>query len=397
MKRVLIIDDDCLAEKETILESFAETDVEPILCSTKEEAMKWINTKALFNCIVLDWFLEDDESSLLSQQILREIEGKYYAPVLIYTAHAENYRAAKEAGEITYPDNLIKEVDKVNFTEISAAVNSWLNENYTAQLSAVYLGEVYASIHKAFCDLNNIPHGNIASVYKHIIYENGNIDWNNDFIINLLLNEITSNESFRNNLIALVDEVRDINPATTPEDRKKVLNRILYYKSNSQYLANGDIVQITTNRDRVDTVKFGIIVTPNCDLAHKNTKYIEIIELIEHRTMPLRNTDGSISGNKNISHYFLPGVRKIDDSFIDLVAVYKSKKLLVSMGNDGNRYPEVNERLSYNGSFSVDNSACRINYLCSLMNPYKSEFMQKKNSHDSRIGIPEVYKYLNTP
>ncbi len=138
MKQILIIDDDCLNEEESIREGFAGTDVELFLCPTREEGMKLINSKALFDCIVLDWYLEDENSNL-SRLILKELENKYYAPILIYSNHAINFREERASGVFSYPENLICEVDKGDFKDIRTKVLDWLNKNTTAKLSNIIL------------------------------------------------------------------------------------------------------------------------------------------------------------------------------------------------------------------------------------------------------------------
>ena len=127
MNRVLIIDDEVIAESDLILEGFKQTSVEVILCSTKDEGLKWIHSKALFDCIVLDWFLEDPESSILSKQILKEIQSNYYTPVMIYSQHADDFKHEQELGNVTYPSNLIHVVQKNDFTEINKRIEEWLS------------------------------------------------------------------------------------------------------------------------------------------------------------------------------------------------------------------------------------------------------------------------------
>lgn len=390
MKRVIIIDDQAETQRESILEGFEGSDVELVLCPTKDEGMKWLESKALFDCIVLDWFLEEPESSILSRQILSSLNNKYFAPVLIYTAHAADFRHAKQNGEVSYPENLIREVDKNDFSEIKNAVEGWLNENYTAKLSRIYMEKVYDSVHKTFCDLIKLPHGNIASVYKSIIYEGGSIDWGSDFIINLLLQEVISDNNFRSEITTLITELQNAAPATTTEERKRIIGKLLYHKANSGYIANADIIRINIG----EQFEYGIITTPDCDLAQKNTKFVEFIELIPFGSRELLNKNESISTNGNANHFYLPTVHLHGEEFIDLVAVFKSKKLLVSLNNDGSRYPGVLNRVKYDGTFQLSTANCTVEYLCSLVNPYKSEFTQKRNSHDSRVGIPGIYQYL---
>src|ERR1700734_1755395 len=75
MKRILIIDDDCVQEEESIREGFAGTNIEVIHYPTKYKSSRWIKIRALFDCIVLDWYLEVPESPILSKQILLELKG----------------------------------------------------------------------------------------------------------------------------------------------------------------------------------------------------------------------------------------------------------------------------------------------------------------------------------
>lgn len=387
MKRVLIIDDDCLKEEESIREGFAGTGIELFLCSTREEGMKWINSKALFDCIVLDWYLEENNSNL-SQLILKALEREYYAPVLIYSNHALDFRQEKEAGVVTYPENLICEVEKGDFSDISTKVTEWLETNTTAKLSTIYLEKIYEKIHHTFWNLNEIPHGNIASVYKRISSENGNIDWANDFIVNLLLQNLISDENFRTRISELIAQIE--NPDTDANEKKKILNKILYFKSNSPYINNGDIFRIQMG----DTISYGIVTSPDCDLFQNKTKYIDFVELRKFQEdLGNGSLRTQIKNNKSDSHFLFLSLELENNTFTDLVAILKSKNRIVCCNKDAEKYPCVTNRIKYTDSLQIDNTDCTLTYICSLLNPYKSEFAQRKSSHDSRVGIPPVYEY----
>jgi hypothetical protein len=392
MKRVLIIDDDCFDEEESVRAGFEGTDIEPFLCDNKDDAIKHIRSKALFDCIVLDWFL-DGENSALSQLILKELEGNYYSPVLIYSAHSEDFKTVRDSGVITYPDNLIHEVAKDNFTDIRTKVEAWINSNTTAKLSNIYIEKVYEHIHKTFWKLNDIPDGNIAAIYKDIISDNGNIDWSDDFVINLLLQGIISNNDFRTKITGLILQLSEVYPATTTEQRKKIVSTILYYKSHPEFPSSGDIIKVTAG----EQLYYGLVITPDCDLSNPKTKYLEFIELIDHTKVNIGD-NGFISKyielNKSESHFYLPCIPAGGDTLSDLVAVFKAKHYLKAKDNDGKIYPKTKNKIKYADVFIFQNTDCCIEYICSLVNPYKSELMQRKNSHDSRVGIPGVYEYL---
>lgn len=390
MKRVLIIDDDCFKEQETIRESFSSTDTLLVLCDTKDKGVELIRAKALFDCIVLDWFLEGDDSSL-SRLILKELEDQYYTPILIYSAQTTKYLEERASGLITYPENLIKEIQKNNFGEIKTKVEEWLTQNYTARLSNLYLEKVYEHIHKTFWDLNAIPEGNIAAVYKKIINDKGHIDWSNDFIINLLLKKLISDENFRSSLDLLINSISGLE-GISAESKKIILNKILYNHSNPKYISNCDVIKITSG----EYVHYGIIVTPDCDLSGCKTKYLEYIELRVFAD-DLGNADvrRDIKSNNSENHFYFVSLLKEASVFIDMVAVFKSKRILISINNDSDKHPAIKNRAEYNSGFQLENTSCQVAYVCSLVNPYKSEFLHKKHSHDSRVGIPEIFKYLN--
>ncbi len=394
MKRVLIIDDDCFENEEAIRAGFEATNVEIILCEDKDEGLKWIKSKALFDCIVLDWYLgKDSEDSFASRLILKELEKNYYAPVLIYSAHSENFRAERDENKFSYPPNLIHEVDKDGFNDVSTKVTEWLNNNITARLSNIYFEKVYEQIHKTFWNLNEIPHDNIASVYKHIIFEKGNIDWGSDFIINWLLQNLISDEGFRIEITRLIEQIQTEQHQTTTEQKQKILNKIIYFKSNSPYVSNSDIIKIQVG----ENISYGIVISPDCDLAQSKTKYIEFIELRELKE-DLGNSKlrEQIAKNNSDSHFYFLSLELEENSFTDLVAILKSKNRITCCNNDSEKYPCVINRIKYSESFQIDKTNCSVSYVCSLLSPYKAEFAHKKSAHDSRVGIPSVYKYFST-
>ena len=395
MKRVLIIDDDVKEQEKSIRDGFRDKDTEVILCSTAEEGLAWIRSKALFDCIVLDWYLEDPESSLLSKLILTELNKNYFAPVMIYSNQSADFKLEIDAKNVSYPDNLIHEVEKNDPAEICGKIEEWLSGNYTARLSSIYLQEVYDKIHTTFWKLNEIDAGNIAAVYKIIVSEKDNIDWSNDFIINLLLQGITSDSVFREKIAPIIQQASSAILQTSVEERRRILNKILYYESSPVFLGNGDIICISAGNQSL----FAFVATPDCDLAQGNTRYVDIIELTEFKKVILGNTDSNIEENKSSNHFYLPAV-KVADELIDLVAVFKANHILNCKTADsveaskGIKYPAVANRIKYADAFAFNNSECEVKHLCSLVNPYKAEFLQKRNSHNSRVGIPGIYQYL---
>ncbi len=396
LKRILIIDDECEQPqfKQAIKEEFENSGVHYVLCSTKDCGIAMINTKILFDCIVLDWYLEDNNSSL-SKLVLSELKRNYFAPVLIYSNHAEDFRRELDGDAFDYPRNLIKEVDKNSFSDIKAKTEEWINENYTARLANIYLAKVYDSIHKTFLDLIDIPSGDIGMVLKKVVKVGDTIDWSNDFILGRLNQELINDNDFRDKLSELINQIGEVD--ATEIEKKKIVQKILYSNNNSNCISNGDLVKISISG--VTTTHFyGIIINPECDLVQGNSRYLEVIKLKMIGELGLNNSEiSTLKKNNHESYFYLPSLDKdvSNDTYLDMAAVFKSKHIVLSSKTEGvTKYPRVSSRLQFDDAFTHEGNISTIEYISTLINPYKSEFFTKKNSHDSRVGIPNVYDYL---
>lgn len=191
----------------------------------------------------------------------------------------------------------------------------------------------------------------------------------------------------------MIAQLQAENPQTTPEEKQKILNKILYSKSNSPFINNGDILKIQSG----ESISYGIITSPDCDLAQGKSKYIEFIELKPFEDNLGNSSErGSIKSNTSESHFLFLSLELSPNIFTDLVGVFKSKNIIVCQGNDAEKYPTVTNRIRYTNTLQIDKANCLITYICSLVNPYKAEFSQRKSSHDSRVGIPSVYRYFRS-
>lgn len=391
MKRVLIIDDKCYEEEESIRQGFEGTGIEYSLSATKDDALRVLESKALFDCVVLDWYLEPNDSTL-SQLILKYMEQNYYAPVLIYSNHAVDFRAAKDVGEITYPDNLIHIVEKEDYTDIHAKVEHWLANDTTAKLSSIYLERVYKNLHKTFWELNEIPNSNIAGVYKDVLFENGVVNWGHDFVMNLLLQNLIGDASFRSEITTLIETESSTTVASSAEEKQKIVNRILYFDSNTPFVQNGDIFRVSTG----EGIEYGIVVSPDCDLAQSKTRFIDFVELRElDESLGKASLIRDIKNNKSDGHFFFLGMQLDSETYTNMAAVFKSKSRVSCLADHTGKYPCVDKRLEYTDDFLYNGEKGQLAYICSIANPYKAEFAQKRSAHDSRVGIPSIYKYVS--
>lgn len=399
MKRILFIDDRAELIDE-IVQNF-DASVEFIKCYTKDEALEKLEDNIPFDLVILDWFLETDDNSLLSKVVLAKIKSKCFRPVFIYSEHISDFEDACAKGEINFPKHLIKGLSKQEFNDAETLWNELqkvLDSSLTAQISGIYRETILNSLESVFFDLAELPEGEIASVIKVLIGESGNIDWSNDFILNLIHRKLLGDKEFVSKLELMISSAKDIDTEKTPELRRKLINRALYFSYDATTIKCGDIVSINIPEE---SPKLGIIVTPDCDLEWGKTRYLELVELKDFHD-PLLKIDfnnpkkiDDIISQREESYYFFPAV-PYDKSVVDLVAVFKSKIILEESPDEENKkvYPKASCKLIYSAKFLYRGKEVSVSFVCSKSNPYKSDFLHSFHSHNSRVGTPDIRKLL---
>lgn len=394
MKRVLIIDDD-----ETILnnleESFTENQIETIKCTDRAEALAAISNDIPFDAVILDWYFVLEGDSAISKEILRTLNNKHFHPVFIYTGHLPDYENTN-ATEIEFPKNLISAYDKaVSVDDLRNRIQQLLEENYSLQLASIYRKNIKEQVEKVLFELNELQNVDLARVLNKIYGDGSNVDWSNDFVLNLLHRSLISDGTFIEGITGILQEANNINAGASAEDRKKIANKILYFHSQSDFIRNGDIVSLK----KVDNtlISYGVIVTPDCDLEQKKTQLIDIVELTAIDDARLALNQGQKDNIKKYSHdsFFPFPAINIAGTFTDFVAILKSRLILQEKDVAANtKYPAASKRLLYSQTFVANGIDVRLELLCTKVNPYKAEFLQKLHTNNSRVGIPDIKDLL---
>jgi len=241
-----------------------------------------------------------------------------------------------------------------------------------------------------------MPNIDIARLF-HCIYAQGeNIDWSSDIIINLLHRALITDQDFVNNISELLRKNNPKKSVPNSEVSKSIANRLLYFHSKSNYIKNGDIISVTHENGRV--LLYGIVVTPDCDLDLLKTKYLEVVELEFLTSGRLGLKDDQLNLIRRYqfdSYFFLPSVL-LNEKLEDFVAILKSKRIIEELpGSSIKKYPGSRTRFTFNSSHLYNNIEVKLNLICSITNPYKSEFLQKLHTNDSRVGIPDIKDLFN--
>lgn len=71
--------------------------------------------------------------------------------------------------------------------------------------------------------------------------------------------------------------------------RRKIVNRVLYFHATPSIIRCGDIVALKAEGN---VIKYGIVVTPDCDIEQRNTRYLEMVEMrsIDDPALKLNST-----------------------------------------------------------------------------------------------------------
>jgi len=393
IKNILVVDDHIEELKEDIEESYKNENCELHFCGDKDSAMKILESGIQIDLVILDWYLEP-ENPLLSILIIQKIRGLIFIPIFIWTQHKINYEESFNNGEVDYPTQLIHSIDKSEVTpdSIRQILTTEISKCPSVQISEIYRAMIKKSLEEIFFDLSSIHDVELSALLKIIMGENDTIDWSSDFILNLLHKKLVREEDFENKLKELLTSLPN---ETINEYKSKdlMINKILYFTPHSKYPRFGDIIHCKGK----DLDSYGLIINPDCDLEQKKTRFIEVIELLkidDDKLKLKKDHKDKIANNNYPSYYYLPAV-KVGEGFVNFVAVFKSKsRLLVNRDLKDVKYPEVApNKISFEDGFIFDRHEIDIELICGFSDPYKSDFLNKLASHNTRIGIPDIKKF----
>ncbi len=394
MNNILLIEEDKDLAKRLISEFRAEN-YDVYFCDSRESAESYITNGSHFDAVVLDWFFENPEDSVVSRLILRKLKGKHFKPVFIYTDNQQNFEQTNP-DEIGYPQNLLSCHSKgTGCEELLTKIKVLLGSNISLQLANTYRETIQNTLESILFELNEVPNIDLSKIFHRVYGDGENVDWSNDIILNLLHRSMISNNEFIERITTLLKNNTPAKSKSNSPESKRIANKILYFEHKSELIRNGDIISVSKGKD---VILLGVIVTPDCDLEHNNTRYLEMIEIVQIDDARLNvNAEAlrDIRAFKNGSLYFFPSINN-NNTFRSYVAVLKSKVIIRELNIDISvKYPSASQRLTYKSRFLLNSEEVSISLLCSLSNPYKSEFLHKLHSSNSRVGIPDIKDLFN--
>jgi hypothetical protein len=244
-----------------------------------------INSIGSFSAVILDWQFdnedniadepEDDETVGMVQkpsQIEHKtfellMKNEFYSLVYVYST-------AKEEIEAKYGDKLrerynnrIEFRDKSNLSnieqeakELIEAIEKWKEDNKRISIPISWSQSINRSVQSIFASLNSVDPNWIKELYDTAKVDGvtPSVEVLNLFQ-NILSEKIIQDKFLRDK----IDEVASINEEFTDSEKYAELIRILYYGYTlpDDPIMTGDIFCF-------DNDKYGLIITPECDIRH---------------------------------------------------------------------------------------------------------------------------------
>jgi len=395
MNNILLIEEEeDLANR--LKTEFESNNINVYICKDRKSAEIYINDSHQFDAVILDWFFENPEDSIVSKLILKKLNKRHFRPVFIYTNNKSDFDQTPSI-EIDFPENLIScHPKETGLSELREKIDYLLANNITLQIAETYRKSIHRTFEEVLFELNKMENVDIAKLLNRIYGNGENIDWSNDVIINLLHRVLISNNDFVLSISGLLKRNNPTKSTPNSEESKRIANRLIYYHSKTDFIKNGDIVSIANKRNRI--LAYGIVVTPDCDLEWQRTKYLEIIELDFITSLKLGFNTGQITSIKqyqNDSFYYFPSII-VGTELKDFVAILKSKLIIQEVSETSNpKYPSAKKRFLYSNTHLYKNINVNLSLICSISNPYKAEFFQKLHTNNSRVGIPDIKDLFN--
>ena len=397
IQRILVVDDDVEALiTDGVKSGFRENGIDLVCHGSKDSAVAFLKSGVRVDGIILDWHLEVD-SDMLSKLFLIELKKLRFIPVLVWSGHLDVFTGELDEGKVDFPKSLIAGVDKskIDPEHIREKITEKIEGSISNKVASVYRKMIHKSLEATFYELASIGDIDLQSYLIHLLGSQTDVDWSNDFILNRIHRSFLRDDYFQNEVSNMLKGDPSFQLENSHE-KKEFANQVLYFKSNGNGLRSGDIVKI----EFVDELQFGIVVTPDCDLFQKKTRILEIVELkrMPESDLAINSSDkGSIKKYNHEAYYPFPHVKFTEKpgsgGFCDFLAVFKSKLILrqevLKEGSDV-KFPKAFKRLEYSDSFDFSGESIKIEYICSIDNPYKSDFLHALHAHNGRVGTPNI-------
>lgn len=378
---VAILDDD-----EQLLtqlgERLAAANLSPKTFTSRRDFKQSIERGDRYDALILDWYLEDPESSTIAKLVLDDLRRLYFLPVVIYTDQRDV--AEGEIPQLQRPFNRCQLFDK-DTTDPETLTNqlaTWYAQSMPARLCEVWRNARRRSLEAAIYELDALEGEDFYRTLRHILImdsgEIADVDHALEFLERFVERKVLSDATLRDTLRAELNEA--IGPELQAQGNRELalVNAHRYVMPPDQLARTGDIVQVLDVG--AEPLMTAVVITPACDLEQRKCFELRLVKADERQ-----------QDSRRASECELPAVRvDVGGAYRDFVVDFHKTIFVHDVSIAADPKGRRSRLISYEDEFQdVFGKRLWLKVLCRLDDPYRSDLLQRYSSHASRIGIPE--------
>lgn len=384
---VVALIDDNEDELQKWREQFERAGIRACTFTERDTFMRSLMHGDAYDAIVLDWYFEDDSSSVIAQLILNEdIRSNRYVPVFIYTNESDIAEAEKE--KLPPPFNRVVVLSKgdIDAAALAAEVKDWYTSSLGARIAQRWRNARSKAFENSLYELEALEGESLQRSLQHVLnLDSGpapDVKHALDFLERFVARKVLMDATLRETLCAELEYARRQPGFRLAGNREKALinaHRYIPLPDDNDLVETGDFVEIVPESADKDSRR-AVVITPACDL--ENRKCIELRLVLAEAT--------ELERERNESEIILAAVRADSDNvFRNYLLNFHRTLFLIDRDFHDNPLKRNGRAIAYSHGF-VDSfgQQFRLKPICRLDDPYRADLLQKFSGHAARIGIP---------
>lgn len=386
--RSALIIENRLDEIESLEKDLKERGLHVVSVDNTTEAEKIIEHLPELDIIVLDWYMNEDDSTE-SELLLEKMKTHVFALTIIYTKHAmigpEEFIKERNLGRI------VKVLDKTKLTgdAVFDEITKWIEGSPEIRIFLKCAFGVEKTLNPVLWEVYGMEASGLRVLLEsmkpddeasHIRPEH---DLTNLFL-KALSRKMNCDPIF---LRAISDDVKNIvnttttTPAPHPEDGEKIaatkvgkagmfhyFERYIY-PLVSEPVWTGDIIKKSEN-------EFFVVATPSCDLCHNTVDNVLLVKTVPFRKYIadmslLKEKISNILKYKTMRFHYLPYIEKSSDGLLCLFDHISSMKI-----------DELKK--------DIENG--KLERIATIDSPFIENLIQRMNAYLMRLGVRDIGK-----
>ena len=376
---VAIIEDDVALSRD-LGERLGKSGIGVRAFNSRQDFKQSIGRGDRYDAIILDWYLDDQTSSVVARLVLDDLRAHLFVPVVVYTE--ERSVAQEEIPGLHTPFNHIQVFDKetIGPEALVGELINWHAQSMGAGISAVWRSIRHHALEKSLYELDELEGENFHRTLQHILVmdtgETPDVDHALEFLERYVERKVLSDATLRDELKSELVEARK-NLKAKGEREIALLHAHRYILPTDSVARTGDVVEVM-NEARA-AVRVAVVITPACDLDLRKCFKLRLL-LADERAAP---SDAE-------SEWLLHAVRGANESkYRNFVLNFHDAMVLRDKSIGETNKERQGRFISYDHDFEdAFGRQLWLRPICRLDDPYRADLLQKYASHASRVGIP---------